>query len=97
MDDRIAPGLCSEPSGLVESERDVEVLHRRAACALAQVVQARTEHARALLLVAVDEDLQVVGVVERVGSQEGVALEEPRLVRVRVRVRVGVRVGVRFG
>ena len=45
----VAPGLCSEPSGLIESEREVQVLHRRAACALAQVVQARTEHARPLL------------------------------------------------
>ena len=45
--------------------------------ALAEVVEARGDDARPPLLVAVDEDLELVGVVERVGAQEGAALEEP--------------------
>ena len=39
----------------------------------------RAGDARAARVVGIDEDLQVVGVVEVVRSEEGVALEQPRL------------------
>mmetsp|Transcript_7689 Transcript_7689/g.10050 ORF Transcript_7689/g.10050 Transcript_7689/m.10050 type:complete len:310 (+) Transcript_7689:352-1281(+) len=64
-----------EPDALVEAQRQVQVLHAGAAGALAEVVQPRRQPDSALALVAKDEELQAVGVVQHVRAQEGAALQ----------------------
>ena len=56
--------VASQARRLVQPHGDVQILHRGAAGALAKVIQASDEHARARLLVAVDKELRAGGWLE---------------------------------
>mmetsp|Transcript_43481 Transcript_43481/g.114263 ORF Transcript_43481/g.114263 Transcript_43481/m.114263 type:complete len:370 (+) Transcript_43481:294-1403(+) len=95
-----APPSLQEARPFLETQGEVEILHRSAACSLAKVVEPCSHDARALVVVAVDEDLELVGVIQRVGAQEGIPLEQALLCPLRITQRhdtdkLGVRIMLR--